>query len=105
MNLETKLRRHHFANNNQSMINQDWQIVIKTHLCRVFTLAGQLDTALLNYEKLVKLTEKQQAAELRMFMGDIYVMKKQFINAVKEYRKALDLAPPEYTRLRQKISR
>ena len=40
-----------------------------------------------------------------MYMGDIYVMKKQFINAVKEYRKALDLAPPEYYRLRQKISR
>ncbi|CAL5975010.1 Intraflagellar_transport protein 88 [Hexamita inflata] len=105
MNVETKLRRHHFANNTQQMINPDWQIVIKTHLCRVFTIAGQLDTALLNYEKLVKQVEKQQAAELRMFMGDIHIMKKNYINAVREYRKALDLAPPEYFRLRQKISR
>ena len=40
------------------MINPDWQIVIKTHLCKVFVLAGQLDTALLNYEKLVKNVEK-----------------------------------------------
>lgn len=68
-------------------------------------MAGQLDQALLKYEKIVKQVEKQQAAEIRMLMGNIHMMKKNYVNAVREYRKALDLAPPEYARLRQKISR
>ncbi|KAH0571209.1 Intraflagellar transport protein 88 [Spironucleus salmonicida] len=102
-----QLKKIHIATQQQEIMqpsNMKLDCCIRRHVCKVFILAKQYDQALVQCERMLKQCEKQEMAEVRMTMGNIYFYKSDYEKAHRVYSMALDVAPPEYARLRQMIA-
>lgn len=103
--LERDLKAFRTNTGTGDQINKDLTICVWMHMAQVQARAGQLDQALQTFEKLVKNTDHQSAAQIRLQMGRILYTQGNYPAAIRNYRMALDQAPPEYARLRQSIAR
>lgn len=49
--------------------------------------------ALIKYDEIIKSKQFTQAGRLRVNMGNIYFQQKNYVLAIKMYRRALDIIP------------
>ena len=99
------LLRHREMNGLVDQINMDLTYAVHFNMANAFHQNGMHDEALQTYSSIVKNRQYPQSGRLRVNMGNIYYEQREFSQAIKQYRMALDQIPQTGKGLRFKIFR
>ena len=90
-----ELQRQYEANGWQDNTQIDLHFAVQTCLAHCCHMAGLDQEALSIYQTIVRDAEYHMAGRLRVNIGNIYYKRKQWTEAIKHYRMALDQLPSE----------
>lgn len=85
---------------NPETVNQDLSFATQLNQACVFEQAEMFPEALHAYHQIIKHKISERAGRVRVNMGNIYFQQKQYLQAVKMYRMALDQTPNTHLELR-----
>ena len=90
-----ELQKQYEANGWQDNSQIDLHFAVQTCLAHCCHMAGLDQEALNIYHTIVRDAEYHMAGRLRVNIGNIYFKRKQWTDAIKHYRMALDQLPNE----------
>jgi intraflagellar transport protein 88 len=90
-----ELHRRYEANDWQDNAHSDLQFAVQVCVAHCSHMAGLDQEALNIYNSIVRDSEYHLPGRLRVNIGNIYFQNKQWTDAIKQYRMALDQLPNE----------
>uniref|UniRef100_A0A7R9U8S4 Uncharacterized protein n=1 Tax=Pinguiococcus pyrenoidosus TaxID=172671 RepID=A0A7R9U8S4_9STRA len=102
---ERALCRHREQHGLADQINLDLTFAVAFNLANCYHQNGLYDQALQTYSIIVRNHQYPQAGRLKVNMGNIHYEQREYNQAIKMYRKALDQIPQTGKELRFKIFR
>lgn len=100
---EKQLRKLKESNAGEDLVNPELTYCVTFNLANQYQNNGMYQDAISTYTSIVKNKQYMHGGRLRVNMGNIYFIQKNFLVAIKMYKMALDLIPKSSKEMRAKI--